>query len=49
MARINLKSIGYIVISIIAGLASSVATFFILILLFIATGLFGWSDSGDAK
>lgn len=36
-------------LSIILGIASAATTFFILILFFLATGLFGWSDGGDPK
>ena len=49
MAKIKPKSPGYIALSVIAGVICSVITFFILIFLFIAMGLFGWSDGGEEK
>ena len=49
MFKIKPKSPSYIALSIIAGLVCSAVTFFILILLFIATGLFGWSDGGEKE
>ncbi len=35
------------ILSVIAGLVSAAATFVLLILIFFATGLFGWSDGGE--
>lgn len=49
MATIKSKSPAYFAFSIIAGIVCSAATFFLLIFLFIATGLFGWSDGGEKK
>jgi uncharacterized membrane protein len=49
MSKAKPKSQGYIIYSIIAGLACSIITFVFLILLFIATGLFGWSDGGEKE
>lgn len=36
-----------VLLSIIAFIISTAATFIILILFFFSTGLFGWSDGGD--
>ena len=49
MFKVKPKSPGYIALSVIAGLICSVITFFFLIFLFIAMGLFGWSDGGEEK
>jgi uncharacterized membrane protein len=38
-----------IILSIIAGIVGAAAVFFTIILLSMATGLFGWSDGGEEK
>jgi FtsH-binding integral membrane protein len=47
MEESKLKKLVYIILSVVAGIAGAVAAFFILILFFFATGLFGWSDGGE--
>lgn len=43
------KTILKIILSFVVGLISAFATFMLLILFFIGTGLFGWSDGGEEK
>ncbi len=43
------KNIFNVAVSIIVGLLCAALTFFVLILIFFATGLFGWSDGADPK
>lgn len=37
------------VLSVVLGAGAAIVTFFLLIFLFIALGLFGWSDGGDPE
>lgn len=43
------KAILKIILSFVVGVLSAFAIFMLLILFFIGTGLFGWSDGGEGK
>jgi divalent metal cation (Fe/Co/Zn/Cd) transporter len=38
-----------IILSVVVGIISAFAAFMLLIIIFLATGLFGWSDGGEKK
>ena len=49
MEKSKSKTTLKIILSIVVGIISAFATFMLLILFFIGTGLFGWSDGGEEK
>lgn len=49
MNNIKLKRTFIVILSLIAGIASSIIIFFLLISFFFSVGLWGWSDGGEKE